>query len=637
MKKLSYSVCIGCLSAVLSAQQVQDTAEVEIKGKRPLQIESPSFRTTVNLSAKTIRESPVQTLNDLLDGQTGVDVQQRGAFNTQSDLRFRGGTFDQSLLMIDGINLNTAQTGHHTMQIPGSLLSLSRVEILKGAAVRQYGQSAFSGAVNLVTINPKQNEAILQLQGGSYGFFSTDALAQYKQDNHSGFIAFNHQQSDGYTQNTDFKNTSVLFKNQYETSKAIWQLHTAYNRNAFGANAFYSAKYPNQYEVVNNGFINIGYENKAALWDIESKLLYRYLQDEFQLFRDFKNAPTWYKDHNYHYNQVVDYHLNIGRKLTDNLFVTNAFNTRFDHIKSSVLGEAIQGKENERYAKATHRELFSDHIQFHHILNHFEYRVGVMALFLPNQGNFEWLPGAEVSYQLGNHLWSASANKAFRMPTFTDLYYKSATNIGNVHLKPESAWDYEVAYQYQTPYLSAQFSYFQKDATDLIDWVRPTTATVWETVNRTNLKTQGFESRITAPIHRYIHWKNQLELGIGYAWLNQDKAEENNIVSRYALDYIKCQFTTQLKVEPLPNLLWTTQYQFFDREKLPANQLASGQQNYSSYALLNTKLQYKFRQWTVFAEGRNLLDETYQDFIGLPQAGAYFSGGFSIKIGGKEE
>ena len=633
MKKISFCISLLGFSVMLSAQTVQDSTEVQIKGKRPLQIESPSFRTTLVIPSKTIQESPVQTVNEILDGQIGVDVQQRGPFNTQSDLRFRGGTFDQSLLMIDGINLNTAQTGHHTMQVPGSLLALSRVEILKGAAVRQYGQSAFSGAVNLVTINPIQNQAIIGLQGGSFGYFSADAIAQYKQNAHSGFIAFNHQQSDGYIQNTDFKNTSILFKNQYETSKATWQFHTGYNRNSFGSNAFYSTKYPHQYELVNNGFINVGYENKSSVWDVKSTLLYRYLQDQFQLFRDMEEAPSWYKDHNYHYNQVVDYHLNIGRKITDNLFVTNASNFRFDHIKSSVLGDAIQGKENERYSKATHREMISDHIQLHHILNNFEYRVGVMGLFLPNQGAFEWLPGAEISYQLGHHLWSASVNKAFRMPTFTDLYYKSATNIGNPDLQPESAWDYEISYQYQSPVLYAQVSYFQKDASDLIDWVRPAPATIWETVNRTELTTQGVEARITAPIHAYLHWENQLELSLGYAWLNQDKNQEENMVSRYALDYIKNQFTAQLRIEPNKNLRWTTQYQFFDREKLPENQLATGQQNYSSYTLLNSKLQYRFKQWTFFAEGRNLLDKKYQDFIGLPQAGIYFSGGFTIQLG----
>ena len=61
------------------------------------------------------RSSEATNVADLLQQVAGVDIRRRGTGGGQSDLYIRGGGFDQTLLLIDGIKMDDAQTGHHTM------------------------------------------------------------------------------------------------------------------------------------------------------------------------------------------------------------------------------------------------------------------------------------------------------------------------------------------------------------------------------------------------------------------------------------------------------------------------------------------------------------------------------------------
>jgi iron complex outermembrane receptor protein len=106
----------------------------------------------------------------------------------QADLYIRGGSFDQTLLLVDGFKLDDVQTGHHSMNsLPIEVIK--RIEIIKGPASRVFGQNAFTGAVNIVTKDSLDNDASLRLQAGSYGQFSAAVTAGVSL-NESNHIAF---------------------------------------------------------------------------------------------------------------------------------------------------------------------------------------------------------------------------------------------------------------------------------------------------------------------------------------------------------------------------------------------------------------------------------------------------------------
>ena len=89
----------------------------------------------------------------------GVDIRQRSIGGTQADISIRGGSFDQVLVLLNGVNITDQQTGHHNLNIPVDLQDVDRIEVLMGSAARRYGNQAFSGAINIIT-NPSSQDMV---------------------------------------------------------------------------------------------------------------------------------------------------------------------------------------------------------------------------------------------------------------------------------------------------------------------------------------------------------------------------------------------------------------------------------------------------------------------------------------------
>ena len=158
MKTYSFCVLFFSFFVSLVAQSPQDSLatiqqlkEVILSSAR---IDLPlkeSSRTVQIITSEQLRNSGVLTTAEALQYVSGIDIRQRGVSGMQADLYIRGGSFDQTLLLIDGIKLEDAQTGHHTLNFLPPIEIIERIEVLKGPAARIFGQNAFTGAVNIGT------------------------------------------------------------------------------------------------------------------------------------------------------------------------------------------------------------------------------------------------------------------------------------------------------------------------------------------------------------------------------------------------------------------------------------------------------------------------------------------------------
>ena len=141
--------------------------EISVQGNR-IQIPfSKQNRNVTIIDEAIIASLPVKSVNELLFYVGGVDVRQRGPWGTQADIRLDGGTFDQTLILLNGIKITDPQTGHNMMNLPVSLNTIQRIEVLKGAAARIYGINALNGAINIITKQPGQNGMEWNLYAGS--------------------------------------------------------------------------------------------------------------------------------------------------------------------------------------------------------------------------------------------------------------------------------------------------------------------------------------------------------------------------------------------------------------------------------------------------------------------------------------
>src|SRR5688572_15282312 len=108
-------------------------------------------RTLSIITREEIAELPVHSVADVLRLVASVDVRARGIRGVQTDFAVRGANFGQMLVLVDGVRLNDAQSGHHNGDIPVPLDAVERIEILYGPGSSLFGADAFGGTVNVIT------------------------------------------------------------------------------------------------------------------------------------------------------------------------------------------------------------------------------------------------------------------------------------------------------------------------------------------------------------------------------------------------------------------------------------------------------------------------------------------------------
>ena len=188
-----------------------DLDEIEVSAQRSPALYSQVARIVSVIERKEIEFSPAQSVQDLLEYVAGIDIRQRGAEGVQADVNIRGGTFDQTLILLNGINITDPQTGHHNLNIPVSLNQIERIEILQGPAARVYGPNAFAGAINIITRQSNSKAVNLELSAGTFKYFDADLSGTFNCRKLQNSLAINKKLSDGYIDNTDFDIFNVFY------------------------------------------------------------------------------------------------------------------------------------------------------------------------------------------------------------------------------------------------------------------------------------------------------------------------------------------------------------------------------------------------------------------------------------------
>ena len=270
-------------------------------------LQLPVSQTSRNIhiiSNQQIENSPSQSVAELLQSVAGIDVRQRGAHGLQADVSVRGGTFDQILILINGIQMADPQPGHHALNLPLDLDNIERIEILKGPAARVFGANAFTGAINIVTQTPNTPYLKLSLRNGMNALWGGHTAIAHQKNKYQHYLSLGKQLSNGYRFNTDYDIANYFYQGSYtlDESQKI-SLLGSFSDRKFGANRFYgndSDFFANQYEKIQTSLMNIGHQKSAANFTIKTRLNWRRNQDEYLLIRE---DPDYYR--NLRTSQVV--------------------------------------------------------------------------------------------------------------------------------------------------------------------------------------------------------------------------------------------------------------------------------------------------------------------------------------------
>ena len=616
MKNIVSLVLIIAVNVIAHSQETQiDLKEITVVSSPRIELPfSENSRTIQVISKEEITESPANNVAELLQQVAGIDIRRRGVSGMQADLYIRGGGFDQTLLLIDGIKVEDAQTGHHTMNMALPIEVIERIEIIKGSASRVYGQNAFSGAINIITSKVAENMVSVSLESGSYKQQNASVTISRKNEDQSVLFHYSNNSSDGHKYNTDYKNENYFLKNSFEIKGLPIDMISSFNERKFGANGFYaSPEAIDQYEETQASLLGFSTKIISNNFIIKPKLYWKRNQDMYVYLRD---NPSVYR--NLHITNKIGAELNGSYESNNGI---TGFGVDISSIKlsSNNLGER----------KRTMVNLFLEH-QMKFAENKIDVTPGVAFSYFSdvstNQNyqnnffrNFFMYPGIDIGYVLNDDVkLYSNIGYTYRVPTYTDLFYTSPTTIGNENLKPEKAFTKEIGLDYTKGNFNFIFTLYNRDASDVIDYVKNVESAPWEAFNIREINTKGYELGLT--YNFYVASFLNHSIKIGYSNIKDDLKQTDFNFSRYSLNSLKNHLTTSYSFEIKKNLKSSIIYKYAER-------------NFGEdYSVMDIKVSYTLKKYNLYITGNNLFDTIYSETNLVEMPGRNILLGLNVKF-----
>ncbi|MDG2208545.1 MAG: TonB-dependent receptor plug domain-containing protein [Flavobacteriales bacterium] len=616
-------------------------------------------KATAILSASEL-ESTV-SVTDALEYVTGVDIQNRGAWGIQSDVSIRGGTFEQTALLVNGMRWSAPHTGHHLMNIPIDPEDLSHVEVVRSGSGAMAGAGAFAGSIHLRTNTPVQETAAsASIEGGSFGWNRLRLHADIVDGGFRQRISLSRAQTNGHILNSDAQITRAMWNADWSNGPHRWNGLVALEDKAFGAQNFYTSTYPDQFEVTKAAVAQLNWETQSASWKASAGAHARYHRDRFELYREgsdwyeltddgfyvrpplapstqadtagiYAPGASWYTGANQHRSLTGAVNAKFqwfGEQST----WTTALDVREEVIQSNRLGSAQPGAP-EVFPLGDRRTNLDGFTSWKWVNSGNNMAISATAGVNGNS-RFGWraLPSADVRYRFGqdgNWVAFASAGRSVRHPSFTELYYTVGGAMGSDSLKPEWADQAEVGVRWSSEpngfryWIMVEGSAFVRSGENLIDWVKYLGSEVYQATNLSATEFRGGDLAITIKSMSGL----LRSVRLSGTWLDANR-ESEGAESVYVLNFLKYKLdaVTEWKLPSDVGLAIRYSYQERRAEETPAPIHLLGltlKRSWGSDSHIHTSFRVE-----------NVLDQQYMDLGQVLQPGMHFRLGLTFDIRG---
>ena len=636
-------------SVPLEAQQLSLQEVLVVSHKA--EVNSEAYRLITQVSQAEIEALPIQTVADILQYLPGVDVRTRGANGAQADISMRGGTFDQVLVLLNGVPLSDFHTGHYALNIPVSTEMIERVEVLQGTSANLHG--AFSGAINIVTkqaVSRQPSDVRLKLTAGMNGLVNPEVAASIQKDEALFNLSAEYSRAEGYyaprptekeataCRNSDFQLANIYFQTRWRgldvQAGAQWK--------DAGLGMGYGFGSQDQFDATRTAFASGRYEHRWGAWRLDAQAAYRANYDRYEWHRDQRLYG------NFHFAQTASAALSAhyASKIGTTSF---GVSVRNENMHSTNLGDTInpdgQVPNVADFPLTDVRvlDLVKGGNRFH--TNYYAeqtfYYAGLSASIGINgtyntQFGHHLGGGANIGYEFKKAgTIYVNANRSLRMPTFTDLYYNAGNQLGNRNLKPEEAWLLSIGYKGNlSPTLSSReggrFSWavdwYYRWGKNIIDWVYVPTDTKrpFHAENQQQVNATGLELSLA---YRLNEWLRCVSVDYAYTYLDLDLKEAG---SRY-LDYLSHKLAIHLEhgIYKGFGASWTVRFQ---KREGQYNNAEGEVADYQPVWLLDGSVYWQNKYLRVSADCTNMTNTRYYDYGGILQPGAWAKVSIKAKL-----
>lgn len=599
---LLLSFHVNTFSQVAQSDTTLEFSEVIIEENRFQIPFSEISRNITLISKEQIQQSPVQSIPEILSYVGGVDIKNRGMFGTSADISIRGSTFEQTLILLNGTKMNDPQTGHHNLSLPLDFMNISQIEVLKGAAARTYGQNALAGVVNIRTEIAEQKKAYLRLYGGDYTTYGLGFGQSLPHEKYAQQFYVARDASQGFRYNTQFTTYSMFYQSALKTQSGDINLIASHSQRNFGANGFYGGS-EEQYEEVGTSLVSVDADLQSGNWKFTPRLYWRRGEDQY-----FWNRPQ-----------------RIGR----NLHVTNTLGAEFHANLETSFGNTGIGLENRNeyitsnnlgIRERSNLGIFAE--QLLNITDDFNVTAGVYFNYFTDFG-WQAFPGIDLGYQVSDKIrLYASIGRAYRIPSYIDLYFSGGNTLGNADLVPEESLSYEGGIKFLGKGFLAEASYYLREEDNLIDFLITDVSTGFgEARNINNINTGGVEVNFNFNFQQLINsnfWVNRFN--ISYNYIEASSSLPENTLTRYTLENFTHQLIMTLNHKIWKNISHQLNVRYLDRVTMP------------DYWLLDSRIAWHKDGKSIFIEASNITNTQYQELL-TPMPERWFKAGVNWNFG----
>jgi vitamin B12 transporter len=534
------------------------------------------------IDRRDIEAMPSMSVADALRLAGGLDVRPRGNAGVQADFSIRGSSFEQVLVLVNGMRVSDPQTGHHNADLPVALEDVDRIEVLQGPASSLYGSDGFGGVVNVVTRSGRVPSGRLAVRGGSFGGRSVTASRSAAAGPWAGRMTAGWRASDGYAAGMEYEATELTHRSTVEWGRAVLDAEAGWTLKRFGAAGFYAPYRSRETTAALLFGAGLGWQAGPGT-AVSGRVFARRHDDCFTLDR---SRPAWYR--NRHRTGTAGAEFSIDRRLGSAAEAVLGFEALSQNLASSNLGN------HERSIGAVFGE----------------------AVVRPQPGSalslgFRFDGGSDRGGQFNPAIgfvrdmtggWSGrlSAGRAFRPPNFTEMYYRSPTDLGDPDLRPERAWCVEAgAFGH-----GLEVTLFRRNERDRIEWAAEKKGDVWKAKNAGRSTVDGVSAGFRS------RWGAGLSLRTWYTWLDRDRKDPVRWIYKYGNEPVRHLWTSSA-VWAGPGDWRMSVYSTFKRRGTGGE----------SGLFLDGRVERGFGRFRPSIETGNLLNSRFRDIETVPTEG----------------
>jgi vitamin B12 transporter len=147
------AICLTATSLITIAEDTTPQDNLIVTATRTPVADHRVIAPVDVIDAETIERSMATELSELLRFQGGMDIVRTGGPGQQTSVFTRGTNSNHTLVLIDGVRINTGSLGIAAVQnITPEMIE--RIEIVKSPRTTLYGENAMGGVINVITRKP---------------------------------------------------------------------------------------------------------------------------------------------------------------------------------------------------------------------------------------------------------------------------------------------------------------------------------------------------------------------------------------------------------------------------------------------------------------------------------------------------